>query len=162
MDPISLQRANQLFPELALLWNKFHDTLIGQYGNEPRITQGLRTSAEQDALFAKVPKVTNARGGYSMHNFGLAFDACPDKIDGGVWTPDWDGKDAHYAMMVSVGEDLGLNCGADWHSFKDEPHFQWARGLPNTPTDQMRADLAGGGLNRVWENVRAGKYNVSG
>ncbi|MEK4456343.1 M15 family metallopeptidase [Paenibacillus sp. FSL R10-2748] len=42
------------------------------------ITQGLRTYAEQDALYAqgrngdKRPKVTKVRGGYSNHNFGFA------------------------------------------------------------------------------------------
>ncbi len=47
------------------------------------VTQGLRTWAEQDALYAKgrtIPPigklfvVTKARGGQSWHNFGLAFD----------------------------------------------------------------------------------------
>src|SRR5262245_47874280 len=35
---------------------------------EALITDGFRSFAEQDALFAKVPKVTNARGGQSNHN----------------------------------------------------------------------------------------------
>src|SRR6266446_7265221 len=39
-----------------------------------RIISGTRTYAEQDALFKKKPKVTNARGGQSNHNFGIAWD----------------------------------------------------------------------------------------
>ena len=44
-----------------------------------RITQGLRTIAEQNALYAqgrttKGNVVTNAKGGYSWHNFGYAID----------------------------------------------------------------------------------------
>lgn len=44
-----------------------------------KIICGFRTYAEQDALYAQgrtVPgnKVTNAKGGFSNHNFGIAFD----------------------------------------------------------------------------------------
>ena len=49
------------------------------------VTQGLRTFAEQDKLYAQRPKVTNAKGGQSIHNYGLAFDFC--LADGGkmIW-----------------------------------------------------------------------------
>ena len=45
-----------------------------------KIISGFRTYAEQNKLYAKgrtksVPKVTNAREGYSNHNFRVAFDA---------------------------------------------------------------------------------------
>ena len=39
-----------------------------------RIVQGLRTFAEQDALFLKRPRVTRAKGGQSNHNYGVAID----------------------------------------------------------------------------------------
>ena len=44
-----------------------------------RLISGTRTFAEQDALFAQGRTkpgriVTNARGGFSNHNFGIAFD----------------------------------------------------------------------------------------
>ena len=39
-----------------------------------RIVQGLRTFAEQDALFLKLPRVTRAKGGQSNHNYGVAID----------------------------------------------------------------------------------------
>jgi peptidoglycan LD-endopeptidase CwlK len=44
-----------------------------------KIISGFRTYAEQDALYAQgrtTPGniVTNARAGYSNHNFGIAFD----------------------------------------------------------------------------------------
>ena len=39
-----------------------------------RIISGTRTYAEQDALYKRRPKVTNARGGQSNHNFGIAWD----------------------------------------------------------------------------------------
>src|SRR5262245_49894508 len=57
--------------------------LCAQAGIAILVTQGLRTWKEQDALYAKgrtappIGKkyiVTNAKGGSSWHNFGLAFD----------------------------------------------------------------------------------------
>lgn len=130
---------------------------------EIRVVQGLRTWDDQLKIWEQGrdgnpgPVVTNARPGYSMHNFGLAFDCMPDKVWGVPWTPDGDAKDEHYAKMVAAGMAQGLNCGANWHSFHDTPHFQIA-GLPETPTDAMRADFANGGLAEVWSNVLAGKY----
>ena len=56
------------------------------------VTQGLRTYAEQDALYAQgrtVPGeiVTNAAAGYSWHNFGNAVDLVPEDIT--IGQPDW-------------------------------------------------------------------------
>jgi len=39
-----------------------------------RIISGTRTYEQQNQLFKKRPKVTNARGGQSNHNFGIAWD----------------------------------------------------------------------------------------
>jgi peptidoglycan LD-endopeptidase CwlK len=44
-----------------------------------KVVSGLRTYAEQDALYAQGRSrpghiVTHAKGGYSNHNFGIAFD----------------------------------------------------------------------------------------
>lgn len=45
-----------------------------------KVISCLRSYDEQDALYAKGrtasgKRVTNARGGYSNHNFGIAFDS---------------------------------------------------------------------------------------
>lgn len=162
MDPISEARLSQVIPELADKVRIMYASLM-PLQIEIRVTQSLRTWPQQNADYAKGrttpgPKVTNAPGGYSMHNFGLAVDCCPEKIWGQTWTPDWDGNDIHYARMVAAGEAQGLNCGADWHSFKDEPHFQ-VSGVPTTPTDAMRDDFSKGGLPLVWSNVMAGTYS---
>ena len=52
-----------------------------------RLICGLRTYDEQDKLYAKRPRVTNARGGQSMHNFGVAADVClfRDGVDIWAW-----------------------------------------------------------------------------
>lgn len=89
---------------------------------EVKVIQGTRSYAEQNALYAKRPKVTNARGGYSLHNFGIAADL-------GVFV---DGKypDDHelYLIIGKLSRGIeGLEWGGDWRSFKDYPHYQLSK-----------------------------------
>ena len=91
------------------------------------VTQGLRTFEEQDALYAKRPKVTNAKGGQSIHNYGLAFDFC--LVDGKktIWdvAKDFDGdKQPDWLEVVKVFKTAGYTWGGDFRSFKDAPHFE--------------------------------------
>ena len=76
MDKITLDRIKLAHP-------KFRDELSEQYkeinsllpkGVRLRFAYVYRSIAEQDALFKQRPKVTNAKGGQSIHNYGLAFD----------------------------------------------------------------------------------------
>lgn len=94
------------------------------------ITQGLRTIEEQNELYAqgrtKTGKiVTNARGGYSYHNFGLAFDFAVLNADGSV---NWN-VDEKWKRVGALGKSLGLEWGGDWRDFPDYPHFQLTFGL---------------------------------
>lgn len=140
VNPIVADKALQL---VSLAFDKGYKLLI---------TQGLRTYAEQNELYAQsrtqaqlnavglsnvVAKpheqwATNARGGYSYHNFGLAFDfAVLDKDD----KIDWD-TTAKYNTVGALGKTLGLEWGGDWKSAKDRPHFQLTFGLSEA---QLRA-----------------------
>jgi peptidoglycan L-alanyl-D-glutamate endopeptidase CwlK len=114
-----------------------------------RITQGLRTIAEQNALYAQGrtraqlddvglsnvkakpndPKVTNAIGGTSFHNFGVAIDfvliasGYDMKADtNGNGKSDW-------MEVVEVAKDIGFAWGGDFKSFVDNPHFEMTFGL---------------------------------
>ncbi len=106
-----------------------------------KIISGLRTFAQQDALFAKGrtapgPKVTNAKGGESNHNFGVAFDV--GVFDG----RDYLGSSPAYDMVGAIGAEIGLEWGGHWNSFVDKPHFQlrphWAADLSER---EMLAEL---------------------
>ncbi len=97
-----------------------------------KVISGLRSYAEQEALYAKGrtrpgPKVTNARGGYSNHNFGIAFDI--GVFDGSRYVP----ESSRYKAIGALGAELGLEWGGNWKTIKDEPHFQlrpqWAAGI---------------------------------
>ncbi|WP_339248272.1 M15 family metallopeptidase [Paenibacillus sp. FSL R10-2796] len=110
------------------------------------ITQGLRTIAEQDALYAQGRTkpgsiVTNAKGGYSYHNFGLAVDFALLLPNGSSvsWdmNRDYNGNNIKdWIEVVEEAKKLGFDWGGDWTSFKDYPHFQMAFGLTLT---QLRA-----------------------
>lgn len=91
------------------------------------VTQGLRTFDEQNKLFAQRPKVTNAKGGQSIHNYGLAFDFC--LADGGrtIWdtVKDFDNdKVADWMEVVKVFKAAGYVWGGDFRSIVDRPHFE--------------------------------------
>ena len=91
-----------------------------------RVTQTLRTIAEQDALYAQgrtTPGkiVTQARGGQSAHNFGAAFDICFRGAD------PYPNDDALWARVGGIGEDAGLAWGGRWQpTHRDMPHFERA------------------------------------
>lgn len=99
------------------------------------IISGTRTYEEQDTLFAQ-GGVTKARGGFSNHNFGLAFDV--GVFRDGVYLEDG----PEYRVVGALGKSLGLSWGGDWHSFVDEPHFElhpsWADGMTES---EMLAQL---------------------
>lgn len=109
---------------------------------------GSRTYAEQDALYAKGrtapgPKVTNARGGYSNHNFAVAgdfgvFDAAGNYLDN---TNPALASTIHRAVAAWAKANLPIEWGGDWVSFRDEPHYQYRTGLT---TAQMRERVARG------------------
>lgn len=121
-------------PNLELLKPKVKalaEGLIGECqkaGHQIAIVQTLRTIAEQDALYAqgrtKPGKiVTNARGGYSFHNFGVAFDMCP-VVNGQLA---WNNLPL-FRQIGTIGMRLGLEWGGTWTSFPDLPHFQYLAG----------------------------------
>lgn len=93
-------------------------------GIKARIIGGSRTFAQQDALYAKGrtkpgTKVTNARGGFSYHNFGIAWDIGIFDADGKYMTQSDD-----YEKAGAIGRSLGLEWGGDWPGIVDMPHFQ--------------------------------------
>jgi peptidoglycan L-alanyl-D-glutamate endopeptidase CwlK len=91
-----------------------------------KIISGTRTFAEQDRLYRQGrdlpgPKVTNAHGGQSNHNFGVAWDI------GIFQAGQYLGESPLYAQVSRIGKGLGLEWGGDWARFRDEPHFQVVR-----------------------------------
>lgn len=104
-----------------------------------RIVQGYRSIAEQDALYAmgrtKPGKiVTNAKGGRSFHNYGLAIDfAFLVKDKGAIsWDikKDWDcDMISDWLEVVQIFIKAGWTWGGNFKSIKDNPHFEKTFGL---------------------------------
>lgn len=88
-----------------------------------RLICGIRTYAEQDKLYTKRPKVTNAKGGQSMHNFGVAGDVCLFVDGKDIWTPS-EGPTSIYKPVAALAHKLGLVWGGDWRSPYDPGHVQ--------------------------------------
>lgn len=135
MDKVTEQRINKLHPsvrsEVKMIVEEIDRRLTGRA--KVRISQGLRTNKEQNELYAQGrtkpgKKVTNAKGGQSVHNYGFAVDIVLI-IDGKAasWDvkKDWDGdKVADWDECVKVFAMFGWAWGGNWTSFKDMPHFE--------------------------------------
>lgn len=98
-------------------------------GISVKVICGLRTYQEQEELYAQGrtkpgPRVTNARAGYSWHNFGVAWDFV---VFDGHGQPQWDSP--QMKRCGEIGEELGLEWGGRWASPQDTPHLQLKTGL---------------------------------
>jgi len=136
MDAITLERIQQAHPkvrEQLLEDYKNANNLLGK-GARLRFAYVYRSNELQDKLFNQRPKVTNAKGGQSIHNYGLAFDIVLlyDNDGNGTfeeasWSMikdfDKDSK-ADWMEVTNYFKSKGWEWGGDWKSFKDAPHFQ--------------------------------------
>lgn len=102
--------------------------------------QGRRTIAYQNTLYAQPSdgkdndgdgrideadeKVTNAKGGQSAHNFGLAADLAPEKAKGLI---DWNAPSIMWEAMGNIAMKHGLTWGGTFKSIKDLPHIEHPR-----------------------------------
>ena len=129
MDSPTIERISKLHPsvrnEVSKIINECDKALTGRA--KVRITQGLRTFEEQQKLYNQRPKVTNAKAGQSIHNYGFAVDICLI-IDGKTasWdtTKDWDNDQiADWYECVKIFAKHGWEWGGNWKTFKDLPHF---------------------------------------
>jgi peptidoglycan L-alanyl-D-glutamate endopeptidase CwlK len=90
---------------------------------------GFRSHEEQNQLYKQgrsLPGkiVTNAKGGQSLHNFGLAIDFCFDSdIKKEGLQPSWESK--KYDVLGKECKKIGLIWGGDFKSIKDSPHVEF-------------------------------------
>jgi peptidoglycan L-alanyl-D-glutamate endopeptidase CwlK len=140
MDNLTLSRINLLHPSLRAEALKIYKEICSELTGRAmcRFAYTIRTFAEQDALYAqgrtKPGKVvTNAKGGQSYHNYGLAVDIVLIRDmdgNGSFETASWDTKlDADgdgqpdWMEVVAIFKRHGWEWGGDW-KFTDMPHFQ--------------------------------------
>ncbi len=148
MNQASTGRLSHVHPLLAKKVRALIDSMAKQ-GIQLEVVQGLRTFAEQDALFAQGRTkpghiVTNARGGQSNHNYGLAVDLCPFKNG----QPQWNDEHAFNAIGPEATK-VGLEWGGSWHHLVDKPHVQ----LPGLSVLECYGLYRQGGLPLVWSEA---------
>lgn len=117
------------------------------------VTSGLRTFAEQEALFAQGRTrpgsiVTNARPGQSYHNYGLAVDLASLRTDSDAI--DWRDHSPNWPIIGETGQRLGIEWGGVWRSFVDRPHWQLTTGLRLSECLELHRR---GGVQAVWNAV---------
>lgn len=154
MDTVTKQRIEKLHPsvreEMIKIVNECNVALTSKA--KIRITQGLRTIEEQNQLYAigrtlSGKKVTNAKGGQSVHNYGFAVDICliiDNKIASWDTVKDWDNdKVADWYECVKIFAKYGWDWGGNWKKMKDLPHFD-KKGYNNWRTlAKMKVDAKG-------------------
>lgn len=118
-------------------------------GFQVEITQTLRTFAEQDALYSqgrtrKGPKVTNAKGGQSLHNYGIAADFA--LMVGGRYT--WPDPHPVWQAIAEEAVKVGLEAGANWPK-PDKPHVE----IANIGWRELLVWHKQGGTEKVWQMV---------
>ena len=153
LDDRSERNLATLHPDLVNRASAFISaakSLAAQRGLDVKCICGLRTWAEQDALYAKGrttpgPKITNARAGHSFHNFLLALDIGVFSKDGKTYH----GTPALYRELGPLGESLGFEWGGRW-KFVDEPHYQFR---PAWSTNMTEREVLASLRRRVAEKV---------
>lgn len=141
MDNYTKERIAKLHPsvrdEVTKIITECNKSLTGKA--QVRITQGLRTFQEQNDLYAlgrakPGKKVTQAKAGQSVHNYGFAIDICliiDNKVASWDTAKDWDNdKIADWYECVKIFASFGWEWGGNWKKFKDLPHFD-KRGYNN-------------------------------
>jgi peptidoglycan L-alanyl-D-glutamate endopeptidase CwlK len=120
-----------------------------------RFTDTYRSFEEQDALYAigrtvqtnQYP-VTNARGGKSYHNYGLAFDitllrqTTPKRgfaLDYDVHKDSNHNGKPEWMEIVKIAKTYGWAWGGDWKK-KDYPHFERSFGFTCAELKQRLLD----------------------
>jgi len=101
-------------------------------GVHPFIDEVLRSFKRSDELYSQGrtkpgPIVTNAPGGSSLHNYGLACDFHLQINGKDVW-PNNFRADKNWMKVVEIFKKHGFTWGGDFKSIVDAPHFEMTFG----------------------------------
>lgn len=113
-----------LLPKAQVAARQFM-TLASKAPFQVKLLSGTRTYAEQNALFAKRPVVTKARGGQSNHNFGIAWDV-GIFVDGQYYTGKNKKETQAYidlSKIIMPTMSKTIEWGGNWKSIVDMPHY---------------------------------------
>lgn len=124
-DVVSQKRVALLHPKIIQGVTSFLNEAEAALNIIIRVVWGIRTFAEQDALYAQgrtTPGkiVTWSPAGSSYHNYGLAVDLAP-VINNGT-ALDWE---YNYSKLVPIASKYGISWGGNFpKGKKDYDHFE--------------------------------------
>ncbi|GAB3843188.1 M15 family metallopeptidase [Hymenobacter jeollabukensis] len=115
----------QAYAKALLRW--LQDPALVRLGR-PIVTEGYRSPAEQDALYAQGRTkpgtiVTYKQGGTSKHNrqpaeaFDVAFLLSSGQVS-------WSSELLRRFARLMKAANPAIRWGGDWNQFKDNPHFE--------------------------------------
>ena len=142
---IDSRKLEDLHPVVESLARR-HIASLEAVGIRTLVTSTFRDFAAQDALYAQGrtkpgKKVTNARGGQSWHNYGLAYDIYPMILGKPVWGTRSPSDRKLWDQVGLTGEAIGLEWSGRWTKFPEMAHFQFRDGAT---LGNMVARTAGG------------------
>lgn len=138
----------ELYPELGAMAQKLLNA-ARTAGLRVMLFSGYRSFEQQQSIFNKRDGATNARGGFSWHNYGLAVDIVFMDDRG---NPSWGAKHP-WRKLGEIGESIGLEWGGRWKTIVDLAHFQWPTKHGLRLADMCRAHRAGG-VPAAWKLLR--------
>jgi peptidoglycan L-alanyl-D-glutamate endopeptidase CwlK len=119
--------------EIFRNWIAECQILAKTFGFEYKAISGNRTFEEQAKLYAQGRSssgkiVTNAKPGFSNHNFGIAVDM--GVFRNGKYLDELNPSDAEsfHRKAAQIGEKYNIEWGGNWKTFKDYPHFEYKTG----------------------------------
>ncbi|MCA9489736.1 MAG: M15 family metallopeptidase [Myxococcales bacterium] len=122
-----------------------------------QVTDGYRDYRQQDDLYAQGRSrpgrvVTNAPGGRSWHNYGVAADLTFSDESG---QPHWP-ENGDYAQLWrrygAVAQNNGLTWGGNWQN-PDRPHIEYHPGYTASQARQLEPTLRQRGLQATWRQM---------
>jgi peptidoglycan L-alanyl-D-glutamate endopeptidase CwlK len=144
IDPITLTRIDTLHPAIRAEVKDIYTSQIVRALTSNvfcRFAYTLRTFQQQDTMYAqgrtvlfdssgkRLGKITNAKGGQSIHNYGLALDIVLINGNSASWdvVKDYDGDgNPDWMEIVNIFKANGWKWGGDWINLVDKPHFEKA------------------------------------
>lgn len=125
---IEAAKWSTLHPVLAARLRKVFDAMA-QSGHPMFLVQGLRTDAEQIALYAqgrtvKGPKVTNCDGVTSRSNHQSRSDGFSYAADCAFVGPEPFAEEQPWHLFGVIAQDCALVWGGNFKSIPDRPHVE--------------------------------------
>lgn len=134
METKSIDRINTMHPKVRQkALDAYREAVKATpVGVHPFVDEGLRSFERSDALYAQGRTkpgniVTNAKGGSSLHNYGLALDFHLQVNGKDVW-PNNFRADKNWMKVVEIFKKHGFTWGGDFRSIVDAPHFEMTFG----------------------------------